>query len=217
MSAQSVLSNLPPDEINKLIKRLEALPNEATIIWDRNNQVVYKLTFNGKNLFTKFYRMKRRSSRWIAAFKFSRARRSYRGGLQLLRAGLETPQPLLVLELGSPIPNCSYLVTEWIPGTMLMDYLPDHPEAYQSLADQIANLMKQFHGQGFSHGDFHMKNIIVKEDGSVFLIDLDNVRRHLLKSRHRRRFERDRARLLMSLEEFPDFIQLLDKTLPTAV
>jgi tRNA A-37 threonylcarbamoyl transferase component Bud32 len=215
MLNKRITSHLPSEECNELVQRMENLPNQATFIRDRKNQVVYKLDFHEAEVLAKQYRLKKFSSQLIATLGFSRARRSYRNGFKLLEEGILTPRPLLIIENGFPLRQLNYLATEWLPGRQLLEFLQDHPPStYPPLIEQIVELVHKLHGNGYSHGDFHHRNLIVGDNNIIFLIDLDNVRKHALKSRLLHRYKRDRARVLYSLEEFPKFRQLLDEALP---
>lgn len=217
MFHQRILSQLPPDTTADLLTRLQALPEHATLIRDRKGQTVYKITLNDRQLFAKHYQMPKLSSRCIAALGASRARRSYQNGFKLLAAGITTPRPLLILESGFPVPQNSYIVTEWQTGRHLSEHLQDHPSPHANLVTQISSLVTKLHGQGFSHGDFHAKNFLIDDNGTLILIDLDNVRTHLCKFRLRRRYDRDRTFLLESVEAFPAFAQDLDEALPMTI
>lgn len=214
MFHQKILSQLPPETTADLLTRLQALPEQATLIRDRKGQAVYQMTWNDRQLFAKHYQMPKLSSRCVAALGLSRARRSYQGGLRILAAGITTPRPLLALESGFPVPRNSYIVTEWQTGLHLLEYLQDHPDSHASLVSQISSLVTKLHGQGFSHGDFHSRNFLIDVKGTLSLIDLDNIRTHRCRFRLQRRYDRDRSFLLQSVEAFPSFARDLDKALP---
>ncbi|MBD3260040.1 SpoIIE family protein phosphatase, partial [Candidatus Woesearchaeota archaeon] len=67
----------------------------------------------------------------------------------------------------------AYMVIEQIPGaTPLLDYLTAGnkvtPEAFESLKLTIQRL----HALGYAHTDMHLDNIVVDQDGNLWLIDL---------------------------------------------
>jgi serine/threonine protein kinase len=66
------------------------------------------------------------------------------------------------------------LVLEWVEGLTLADWLSNNPPIEERLVvtRSMLNTLERIHSLEFAHGDLHPRNIIVKQDGSVVLIDV---------------------------------------------
>ena len=111
----------------------------------------------------------------------------------------EIPCPLhpLVVSNWHLCSACSFLLIEHIPGPTLRDLLSS--DSTQALTEQTAEAalgtIRALHLLGLSHGDLHPGNLIVKDETTVHLIDLDNVRRT------RSRQQRDVKRFLDAVKK----------------
>lgn len=92
-------------------------------------------------------------------------------------------------ELGAPVPR-GVLVAGWrarpfwtaIVGTIQIEgtrdgeaWLEDSPSPTERLggAEAAGRAVRRFHDAGGRHADLHLKNLLVRQDGCVFVIDLD--------------------------------------------
>jgi len=129
-------------------------------------------------------------SRLLDGWRLSLVRRSWETGHALLRRGLETPRPLLCVEVPQRAGTRGYLVTEWIENTetaqaaaatRLRELAPPARTAWQvSRGRQLASMLRRFHACGFDHRDLKLANLLVSrqpENPRVWLLDLDGVRR----------------------------------------
>jgi tRNA A-37 threonylcarbamoyl transferase component Bud32 len=129
-------------------------------------------------------------SRWLDGWRFSLVRRAWETGHALLRRGLDTPRPLLCVEVPQRGGTRGYLVTEWLENTetaqaaattRLREQAPRARTAWlASRGRQLASLLRRFHACGFDHRDLKLANLLVSRqpnDPRVWLLDLDGVRR----------------------------------------
>jgi serine/threonine protein kinase len=71
------------------------------------------------------------------------------------------------------------VVMDWVDGKPLKEYINDNFSSLKSILPKIANNFKQmveyFHKESIAHGDLQHGNILVKEDGSLIIIDYDSM------------------------------------------
>lgn len=71
--------------------------------------------------------------------------------------------------------NFLYIVTEYIEGQTLAQWMADNPspsiEAVRNIVEQVAKGLQAFHRQEMVHQDLHPNNIMIDEDGTVKIID----------------------------------------------
>jgi len=76
--------------------------------------------------------------------------------------------------------NYLYIVTEFIKGQTLKQWMIDHPkpnaETVRSIIEQIATGLRAFHRQEMLHQDLRPDNIMIDETGAVKIIDFGSVR-----------------------------------------
>jgi serine/threonine protein phosphatase PrpC len=69
-----------------------------------------------------------------------------------------------------------YVVTEWIEGTTLRQWMTDTPkpgfDAVRGIIDQIAKGLRALHRRDMIHQDIRPENIMIDRDGTVKIIDL---------------------------------------------
>jgi serine/threonine protein phosphatase PrpC len=69
-----------------------------------------------------------------------------------------------------------YIVTEWIEGTTLRQWMTDTPkpgfDAVRGIIDQIAKGLRALHRRDMIHQDIRPENIMIDRDGTVKIIDL---------------------------------------------
>jgi serine/threonine protein kinase len=71
------------------------------------------------------------------------------------------------------------VVMDWVDGKPLKEYINDNISNLKLILPKIANNFKQmveyFHKENIAHGDLQHGNILVKEDGSLIIIDYDSM------------------------------------------
>jgi serine/threonine protein kinase len=69
----------------------------------------------------------------------------------------------------------SYIVTEFIDGSTLKEFLNDHPIAFPEVAGmivlQVCRALAHAHGAGVLHRDIKPENVMIRSDGVVKLMD----------------------------------------------
>lgn len=76
--------------------------------------------------------------------------------------------------------GCLYpiVLMEWCEGVNMKKYIDENinnGQKIKELADNFLEMVKYFHKEGIAHGDLHHENIMVKDDGSVVVIDYDSM------------------------------------------
>ncbi len=76
--------------------------------------------------------------------------------------------------------NYLYIVTEFIKGKTLKQWMIDHPkpniETVRDIVEQISKGLRAFHRQEMFHQDLRPDNIMIDETGTVKIIDFGSVR-----------------------------------------
>lgn len=70
------------------------------------------------------------------------------------------------------------VVMDWVDAKPLKNYIHDiigNQSALDSLADHFLQMVSDLHHIGISHGDLQHGNILVKNDGSLVLVDYDSL------------------------------------------
>jgi serine/threonine protein kinase len=111
---------------------------------------------------------------------------------------IATPRPLAYIEQRRGlIVWQSYLVTEYVKGQKLRNFLQDNKtsEEERSIAmQQIKNLLDKMGKCRITHGDLKHTNILITDNGPV-LTDLDAMKTHKWNWTHKLRQAKDLGRL----------------------
>jgi serine/threonine protein kinase len=88
-------------------------------------------------------------------------------GFEYINNGVITPQ--------GPQP---IVVMDWVNAKPLKKYIAEHlrdSSCLNALANTFAGMVKDLHAHNISHGDLQHGNIMVKDDGSLVLVDYDSM------------------------------------------
>ena len=134
--------------------------------------------------------------------KKTRARNSWEVLHWFQSVGIRTIKPVLIYEeLGLFGALNSVLVTEEIEGKRLDHKIQDKEEPIKT-ASLLYNFFKRMQWIDFNHGDAKSSNFFISTDRLV-VFDLDSSIRYFLKFLLGNRIDKDKKRILRSLEDFP--------------
>ncbi len=155
--------------------------NGGQILKKGNTCYVSRISWNGKDIVVKRYNHKGLIHSLRHTIKGSRAKRCWLNGHRLLMLGISTPKPLAFMEeYRGLLVWKSYLVTEYVDGQRLCDFLNNSnvtEEQYSTATQQIRELLDKLEKYRITHGDLKHSNILIMENCPV-LIDLDAVKVH---------------------------------------
>ena len=103
----------------------------------------------------------------IIANSLKQLRLPYFVGFEYVNEGIITPQGI------QPI-----VVMDWVNAKPFKKYIAEHvsdSSCINTLADTFARMVKDLHIHNISHGDLQHGNIMVKDDGSLVLVDYDSM------------------------------------------
>lgn len=177
-----------------------------------NTCSVAKFALDGEEMVVKRYNIK---SFWHGlgrAWRESRAAVSWRNAHRLQLAGIDTPQPLVLLErrrLG--MRGLAYFVAAYLPAPDALAFFADAAVSAQQKQDaalQLARLFRRLHLLGIEHGDCKASNILM-QGPQPCLIDLDAMQQHRCLAGFERRHVRDLRRFMRNWQHDPATTALL--------
>lgn len=166
---------------------------------DGNTATVALSEFEGRQLVIKRYNSKGLGHRLSRCLRPTRAAMSWQNGHLLEMAGIDTPQPLAIVEERfGPFRGRAFLVTEYSAAPGVNRYYA--PENDDLRVDEVhrqgfESLFRAMRSARISHGDFKASNLLVGNQ-RVQVIDLDSMVLHRKKQTFERAFERDLQRFL---------------------
>jgi tRNA A-37 threonylcarbamoyl transferase component Bud32 len=163
-------------ELPDLIRQMDSLMNNGQIFKNGNTCYVSRINWNGKDIVVKRYNHKGLIHSLRHTIKGARAKRCWLNGHRLLMLGIATPKPLAFIEeYHGLLVWKSYLITEYVQGQMLYDFLRDRDvseEQRLKVTQQIRELLDKLEKHRIVHGDLKHTNILISE-GNPVLTDLD--------------------------------------------
>ena len=162
-----------------------------------NTATVARADIGGQAAVIKRYNIKHWRHRLSRCWRPSRGWHSWHNAHYLLFNGLQTPQPIaLIEERWGPLRGRAFFLCDYVAGEDLKTALEtcDVQRRTESLAD-FAGIVRGYYQAGISHGDMKADNFIVTP-GGVTIIDLDPMQHHQQQAALQRALRRDVARFL---------------------
>ncbi|MGE0811180.1 MAG: lipopolysaccharide kinase InaA family protein [Immundisolibacter sp.] len=179
---------------------------------------VVRLTLDGRDVVVKRYNLKDFLHRLRRFWRPSRAWQSWRAAQRLLLWGVPTPKPVALLEERfGPLRGRAFYVSEYARGEPLATALPTaDPPTRALLLKNLCALLGTLARLRLSHGDLKATNLLVDNDNTLMLLDLDALRRHRRRDACFRALARDVARLRANWADQPALLAELDRALADA-
>ena len=197
-----------PENFLTLIQDEEALLSTGEVIKNEEGHLVVKIDLSGKSYFVKKYRIKNLFHMIRRLFRKTRARNSWEVLHWLHAVGIRTMKPVLIYEeLGFAGALNSVLVTEKIAGKRLDKIIKEKGE-HIKIASCLHNFFKRMQWLDFHHGDAKSSNFFISKD-KLYVFDLDSSKRHLKSSTLAKKINKDKKRILRSLEESTELTEAL--------
>lgn len=183
-----------------LMAFLRTLPDTfadgGTVLWNKRNQIRRFVITNGNEkagneadtgetsadrggsitLVVKKYKHPNVFLKIGALFSQTKAEKAYRNGMELIRRGFLTPEPVACLEImGTVFIKEDYLVTlntDWRP---IADAL-ERPDWNKSLASDFGRFAARLHQHGILHNDLNKTNVLYNVGTDFQLIDNNRMR-----------------------------------------
>ncbi|MBU2621162.1 MAG: hypothetical protein KKD92_02440 [Proteobacteria bacterium] len=194
------------DAMAAFLDNPDAVLKEGRKLKDGNSSTVYLIELSGRLFVAKRYNMKNMWHALRRACRQSRAWVSWRNAHLLKSVGVNTPNPVAMMEkrLG-PFRSVSYILTEYIDGTDTYHLLNSDKAGeidLPGLVKQFGELLWMFASSSISHGDFKATNFILSEK-KLFITDLDAVCKHRFTWRFQKAFMKDLDRLMQNWKNAP--------------
>lgn len=137
----------------------------------RNHKItkVYDKTIStGNNAVAVCCEIEGREGKWLMKCYFR-----HKPNLQAIYRDGYYPQELGIYSFGGGIDYIDAVITPWIEGTPLDDYIGAYNSDYATLSHEFDKLAKHILNAPYAHGDIKPENIIVTDSNTMKLIDLD--------------------------------------------
>ena len=205
------------DQLTSVRQELDAtIARSDTIYKDGGTCTVAKVIVAGTPLVIKRYNIKSIAHALSRSYRPSRAWHSWKAANMLRHLGIATPQPLALIENRfGPLRRQAYLMTEYCPGSNLLQHLNCNGEPKAAEAAAINRLFNRLFQEKITHGDLKANNLLWFAN-ELYVIDLDAMKRHTSSTQFSRAWNRDRSRFLRNWPEASVLHRWLDAAIPHA-
>lgn len=204
----------------RLLTDPDAYIKTGTILKDGNTATVAKVTIKSQALVIKRYNIKNHRHALRRCLRPSRAMVSWRNAHHLRFLGIDTPQPLAVIEeRWGGLRKRAYFIMAYLPGRTIDQVVRDevlNQQALNGYLDQLEALLKRLAAAQISHGDFKATNFLISS-GRLCLVDLDGMQAHRSSSGFKLAFRKDLLRLQHNWHDLPQVIRQLSERLRSLV
>lgn len=182
-------------ELIDFINQIDLLMDKGQILKRGNTCYVSRVKLNSIDVVVKRYNHKGLIHSIRQTIKSCRGKRCWLNAHRLGMLGISTPKPLAYIEVRQgPIVWSSYLITEYVGGQKLSEFLRDikiGDERRRIVINQLKEFLARLWGYRITHGDLKHTNILVSEKGPV-LTDLDGTKVHKTKLLYRINHAKDK-------------------------
>jgi len=174
-------------KLESFIENPDEFINEENLIKAGNTSTVGEIRIGDREFILKRYNIKSFWHGLTRLFKASRAQHSWRNAWVLEMLGIATPHPCLMLEerLLWLFRRKAFFLTEKVPAPNIFQCLKTGGELevdIDSLVEAFQELFDALNDYQISHGDMKATNFIFN-DQKLYVLDLDAMHRHKLKSK----------------------------------
>lgn len=203
--------------LTRLVEDPDTTMREGTPLKLGNSCTVVRTKLKGHTIVIKRYNTVDPLRYMKRCWRTSRAKKAWLNGHCLKSLGISTPRPLAIIEerLG-PLCGRAWLVTEYINGINILDFLKEHQkdDAPDTAKKALEALFNRLYRERITHGDMKGTNL-VWHDNRFWLIDLDAMRVHRSKITFKKAWRRDRLRFFKNWENNPRFLSWVRENFPT--
>lgn len=188
------------------IGQIDSRMNEGQILKSGDTSYVSRVIWDGKDIVVKRYNHKGFIHSVRHTIKKSRALRGWLHGHVLGMLKIPAPRPLAYIEQRKGLLLWqSYLVTEYVEGQKLCDFLRDGRIGEQErsmVIEQVGGLFERLGKYRITHGDLKHTNILTTGRNAV-LTDLDGMKVHRFNWTYKIWRAKDMARFLRKTDISP--------------
>ncbi len=181
----------------RVLHDLDRSLEQGSYLKQGNTATVARAKIDGQARVIKRYNIKSRRHLLSRCWRPTRGWRSWHNAHYLLFNGLQTPQPVaLVEERWGPLRGRAFFLCDYVAGDSLKSVLQTaDPEQRQKLVNDFASIVNRYYHAGISHGDMKADNFIVTPT-HITIIDLDPMQYHHGKSALQTALRKDIRRFL---------------------
>ena len=198
---------LPADLVEALWSNADGVVSSGEMMKPGDRCTVVCVQAAGKSWVLKRYNLRGPIHTALHLLLRSRAQNCWGYGRHLCESGVRSPLPMAFLEHRfGPFRTRSYLVTEFVPGTLMTDFVAQAhaaPQVLEALSSEFGDTWRQLGSLRLSHGDMKATNFLVTEGPEVWVIDLDAMCRHRFDLTRQSARRRDRERFLRNWQARP--------------
>ncbi len=211
------LQKADPELVEAFLKDPEVLMAEGERLKSGNTCTVQGFSRGGRKYVLKRYNKQPLVDRLRKVFSNSRALKSWSSSWILEMAFIPTGRAVAVYEdIRECLPGLRYLLMERIEGQLLPEYIRAcgaDISRIDMVGDAFAQIWESLGRLRAVHGDLKATNLIVGEDGRLYLFDLDSFRFALKPSAFARGRDKDLRRFMQNWAEQPELIELFESKL----
>ena len=169
-------------ELNAYINNLpESFEHSGIMIWNGRNKIkAVDITMDDvKRMVVKRFKRPNLIQKIGYVFRSHKARKSYENGMEMIRRGINTPEPIAFVEFrkGLLLTDAYYISRELEDSTEIREAF-EKEEWDKDVARALAHFFAQLHKRGILHNDMNNTNILFsRKDREIrfTLIDINRV------------------------------------------
>lgn len=182
------------DCLSRFLTDPDQVMTEGEMLKDGDSTTVVKLPLAGQEVVVKRYNIQNPGYLIRRLFRPSRAWYCWRNAHWLTTLGIETGEPLIMIERRwGWLRREAWFVSAWRPGESIQSLISSwdvHDDRWGSVIQHVRRFLDRLHRSRFVHGDMKSSNLLLDDD-SLIVLDLDSMRPEWMDSAFNKYRQRD--------------------------